>query len=55
MDYNNSKPLYKEKYGRLKDLMKKKAKSELNASKNPEKFMKENKNPSIKGLKGVAF
>jgi hypothetical protein len=55
MDYQNAKPLYKETYGRLKKMIKGKANSELKASKNPKKFMEENKEPSIKGLKGIAF
>lgn len=33
----------------------KKAHAELEASKNPMKFIQDNKNMSIKGLRGVAF
>jgi hypothetical protein len=47
----------KPNFSHLQDMMKKhkKAGSELAASRNPEKFMEKMKNPSIKGLKGVAF
>lgn len=48
----------KEKFKKIKYLMKKnskKATAELDASKNPEKFMKKMKNPSIRSLKGIAF
>jgi len=46
-----------EHFQRLKDMLKKhrKANSELKASANPMKFIEDNKNMSIKGLKGVAF
>ncbi len=49
--------LGKPKFNHLKEMMKKhrKAKSELQASKDPMKFIQDNKNMSIKGLKGVAF
>lgn len=49
--------LGKDRFMHLKDMLSKhkKAKSELEASKNPEKFMEKNKNMSIRGLKGVAF
>lgn len=55
MDFKDYKPIYKETYGRLKTMIKGKAKSELQASKNPKKFMEENKEPSIKNRKGIAF
>lgn len=47
----------KDKFKRLKKMLGKgrKATAELDASRNPEKFMRENKNPSIKGLKGIAI
>lgn len=44
----------KKRFGRLKKTIGK-AHAERDASRNPEKFLKENKNPSIKGLKGVAL
>lgn len=46
-----------ERFSHLKDMQAKhgKATAELDASKNPEKFMEKMKNPSINGLKGVAF
>lgn len=49
---------HKIRFEKTKQLFKKharKAMSELNASKNPEKFMEDNKNMSIKDAKGVAF
>lgn len=46
-------------FKKLKGMFKKRpegiAQSEAVASKNPEKFIKDNKNMSIKGRKGVAF
>lgn len=57
MDSSNSfkslQPVYKEKYGRLKKLMK--ARAEKQASEHPKEFMDKMKNPSIKKLKGVAL
>lgn len=54
--YNSMKPNYKEKYGRLKKVMKgRKATAELQASKNPMKFAKNNIEPSLKGKKGIAL
>lgn len=52
-DENLGKP----KFNHLNDMMKrhKKANSEIEASANPMKFIKDNKNMSIKGKKGVAF
>jgi hypothetical protein len=47
------KAMLKDKYSDAKK--KKKAQAEAQASKDPMKFMKENKNMSIKHLKGVAF
>lgn len=49
-----------EKFQKFKQLRKmiqvnRKAQSQRKASKNPKKFMEENKEPSIKNLKGVAF
>lgn len=52
-NFKNLKALFKETYSRNKK--KNKATAELDASKNPEGFLKKNKNPSIKGKKGVAF
>jgi hypothetical protein len=48
---------FKSKFNALKDMLKKhkKANSELIASNNPMKFIQDNKNMSIKGLKGVAL
>lgn len=46
----------KDRFKRTKKHLKaRKAMAELNASKNPIKYLEENKEPSIKGLKGVAF
>jgi hypothetical protein len=47
----------KQRFSHLKEMLKKhkKANSELEASKNPLKFIQANRNPSIRGLKGVAF
>ena len=47
----------KPRFSHLEDMVKKhkKAGSELAASKDPMKFIRDNKSPSIKGLKGVAF
>lgn len=47
----------KNHFKRLKESLKSrgKATAELDASKNPQKFMEQNKNPSIKNNKGVAF
>ena len=46
----------KERFKKLKEKLKgKKAMAESNASKNPMKYYKENAEPSIKGLKGIAF
>lgn len=46
-----------EKFKKLKTLIQSKGKAtaELEASKNPEQFLKKMKNPSWKNLKGVAF
>ena len=46
-----------DKFSHIKEMMNKhkKAGSELEASKNPQKFMEKMKNPSIKGLRRVAF
>lgn len=45
----------KKRFGRLRKHWQKKATAELDASKDPQKFMDSMKNPSIKGTKGVAF
>jgi hypothetical protein len=48
----------KDKFYRIKKMWGKKGKkatAEKDASKNPKKFMEDNKEPSIKGLKGIAF
>jgi hypothetical protein len=47
----------KTRFNALKELMKKhkKANSQIRASANPMKFIQDNKNMSIRGLKGVAF
>lgn len=47
----------KPKFSHLEDMIKKhkKAGSELEASRNPQKFMEKMKNPSIKGLRGIAM
>ena len=47
----------KQRFKRLRTLLQPsgKATAELEASKDPEKFMKKMKNMSLKGLKGVAF
>lgn len=52
-DPNFNKP----KWGLLAEMLKKhkKAHAEIDASKNPMKFIKDNRNMSIKGSKGVAF
>lgn len=52
-DSSYSKP----KFSHLKEMLKryKKASAGLEASRNPMKFIEDNKNPSIKGLRGVAF
>ena len=56
MKNNQQNKVPKSKFGRTSSKMSKnKANSELKASKDPEKFMEENKEPSIKGRKGVAF
>lgn len=46
------------KFNKLKKIMKvnnQKATAEQDASRNPMAFLKKNKNPSIKGKKGVAL
>lgn len=59
--YKSLQPNYKDTYagkkrfGRLRKSIGRKAHAEADASRNPEKFLAENKNPSIKGLKGVAL
>lgn len=51
----------KERFKRLKKMLNNKqpnygkATAELDASKNPMKFLQDNKNMSLKGKKGVAF
>lgn len=50
-DYSDQKK--KPRFKRLRSIMGSKAEKE--ASKDPKKFLKENKEPSIKGTKGVAF
>lgn len=47
----------KDRFAKIKKAMSStfKAHAELEASRNPIKFMKENKEPSIKNKKGVAF
>ncbi len=47
----------KDRFHKIKKSMEKKFKAhaEIEASENPIKFMKENKEPSLKGKKGVAF
>lgn len=49
----------KDQFKKLRALLQKKssrkATAELEASKNPMKFMKDNKNMSLRGLKGVGF
>jgi len=59
--YDSMKANYKESYSKkkrfskLKKSLAKKATSEKEASENPEKFLEKMKEPSIKGLKGIAF
>lgn len=45
----------KKRFSKLKKSLAKKATSEKEASENPEKFLEKMKEPSIKGLKGIAF
>ena len=59
--FKSIKPNYKESYSKknkfkkLKDSLAKKATAELEASKDPEKFLKKMTNADIRKVKGVAF
>jgi len=56
--FGSMQPNFKEQYadGKKKRFQRtRKAMAELDASKNPQKFMKENIEPYLKGKKGVAI
>jgi len=54
-NFKSMQPNLKEAYPKKKRFQRtRKAMAELDASKDPQKFMKENIEPSLKGKKGVA-
>lgn len=52
--FSQLKSLFKDEYASKKKKTAKKATAELDASKNPTKFARDNIEPSLKGKKGIA-